>query len=91
MITRIALTAMAAALTLVIFYVSRFWDFRWWDRPGLFGLEALPPQGGLVGRWLRGTDFAAFELLIWGAGVVLVLSAVQWLVDRIGVRRSEGD
>lgn len=59
-----------------LFYVSRFWEFRLWGRGDLYGLR---PQGGYVGQWLRGTDFAPFELLIWGIGVFAVLSVVQML------------
>ena len=63
----------------VIIYLSRFWFVNWWDRPGLFGLETLPPRGKLLGTWLRGTDFAPFELLIWALGVFAVLSLLHKL------------
>ncbi|MEO0502354.1 MAG: hypothetical protein AAFZ14_03445 [Pseudomonadota bacterium] len=71
----------AALATAVLYYVSRFWTYRLWPRDGLFGVEALRPQGGLVGRWLRGTDFAPFELLIWAVGAFLVLTILQKLYD----------
>ena len=71
----------AALATAVLYYVSRFWTYRLWPRDGLFGVEALRPQGGLVGRWLRGTDFAPFELLIWAVGALLVLTILQKLYD----------
>ena len=68
---------------LLLLYISRFWIFNWWDRPGLFGLKQLPPQGGLLQRWLRGTDLAPYELLIWVMAGFLVLTAIQKLFDRI--------
>ena len=70
------------AVTAVVFYLSRFWDFRFWGREGLFGFESLRPQGGLLARWLRGTDFAPFELLIWGVAVFLLLTVLQKVFDR---------
>ena len=71
----------AALATAVLYYVSRFWTHRLWPRDGLFGVEALRPQGGLVGRWLRGTDFAPFELLLWAVGAFLVLTILQKLYE----------
>lgn len=71
-----------AVVATVLFYVSRFWDFRLWGRDGLFGIEQLRPQGGLLARWLRGTDLAPFELLIWIIGVFLILTWLQSLFDR---------
>lgn len=83
MIRRILLMAITASLGLVAYYLSRFWDFRFWDREGLFGVEALRPQGGLLARWLRGSDFAPFELMIWVAGVFVALTLLQWIFDRL--------
>jgi len=71
----------AAAVAVVLFYISRFWYLSLWPRSGLFGIEALRPQGGLLGRWLRGTDFAPFELLIWAVSAFLVLTVLQKLYD----------
>ncbi len=65
------------------FYISRFWDFRLWGRDGLLGIDALRPQGGLLARWLRGTDLAPFELLIWVIGVFLILTFLQKIYDRL--------
>ena len=73
----------AALAGLGLLYVSRFWFVRLWPRDGLFGIEALRPQGGLLARWLRGTDLAPFELLIWAIGVFLVLTALQKLFDAL--------
>ncbi len=81
MIRRIVWMALIAALTAVAYYLSRFWDFRFWGRDGLFGVEALRPQGGLLARWLRGTELAPFELLIWVLGIFALLTVVQKLYD----------
>lgn len=78
---RVIWLLVTGAIALVLFYVSRFWDLSLWPRSGLFGIEALRPQGGLVGQWLRGTGLAPFELLIWAIGAFLVLSGAQKLFD----------
>lgn len=70
-----------AALGAILLYLSRFWTFSLWPRGGLFGIEALRPQGDLVDQWLRGTDFAPFELMIWALGAFLVLTWLQKLYD----------
>lgn len=89
MIRRIVLMLVTAALGVIAYYLSRFWDFRLWDREGLFGVEALRPQGGLLARWLRGSDFAPFELLIWVVGVFLALTVLQWIFDRVSPIKDE--
>ena len=71
----------AGLLAAILYYVSRFWTFRLWPRDGLFGIDALRPQGGLVGQWVRGTDLAPFELLIWAVGAFLLLTVIQKLYD----------
>lgn len=91
MIRRVLSLAVVAALTAVFYYVSRFWDFRLWDREGLFGVEALRPQGGLVARWLRGTDFAPFELLFWLIGIFVALSLLQKLFDALSPKETDHD
>ena len=78
---RIVWLAIAAATFAILYYVSRFWTFRLWPRDGLFGVEWLRPQGGQVSQWLRGTDFAPFELLIWAIGAFLLLTVLQKLYD----------
>lgn len=78
---RLVWMVIATAVAAILFYVSRFWYLRLWPRDGLFGIEALRPQGGLVGRWLRGTDFAPFELLIWAIGAFVLLSVLQKIYD----------
>ncbi|MEO0328728.1 MAG: hypothetical protein AAF217_09040 [Pseudomonadota bacterium] len=78
-VTGLIIALIAGAL---LFYTSRFWIFSLWDRPGLFGSASLPPQGGLVQRWLRGTDLAPFELLLWAICAFLMLTILQNLFDR---------
>lgn len=73
---------LTAGVAAVLFYLSRFWDLRLWGREGLFGIESLRPQGGLLGQWLRGTDLAPFELLIWAIAVFVILTGLQKLYDR---------
>ena len=77
-----------ATLAAVFFYLSRYWFLDLWPREGLFGLEALSPRGGLLGQWLRGTDLRPFELLIWAIGVILILTGLQNLLDRLAKWRS---
>lgn len=79
------LAGLAGALILfmVLFYTSRFWIFAWWDRPGLFGQEGLPPGGDLVARWTRGTPWQPYSLLLWAIGAFAVLSAVQMVLARL--------
>jgi hypothetical protein len=81
MIHRLLWLLLMACVMLVLFYISRFWDFRLWSREGLWGIQALRPQGGLVAVWLRGTPFAPFELIIWAIGSVLFLTGLQSLKD----------
>jgi len=78
---RVIWLVVVALVAAILFYVSRFWYLRLWPRDGLFGIDALRPQGGLVGQWLRGTDLAPFELLLWAVGAFLVLSLLQKLYD----------
>ena len=81
MIRHIFMLAVMILLAAILLYLSRFWIFSWWGRDGLFGIEALRPQGDLVSRWLRGTDFRPFELVLWVIGGFLILTWVQKLVD----------
>lgn len=84
MMRRAVWLSVMAGFAAVVMYLSRFWVFNLWDRAGLFGLSDLRPQGGLLARWLRGTDAAPFELLIWVIGVFILLTWVQKLFDRLG-------
>ena len=78
---RVFFLLLVALLGLIMLYLSRFWVFDLWSRSGLFGLAELRPNGGLLARWLRGTPFAPFELLIWAASVFLILTYLQKIVD----------
>jgi len=78
---RILLLLIIFVLGTVMLYLSRFWIFDLWPRSGLFGIAELRPGGGLLGRWLRGTPFAPFELLIWATGVFVILTWVQKFYD----------
>lgn len=84
MMKRVFWIFIALILAAILAYVSRFWVFDLWDRSGLFGVTELRPQGGLLGRWLRGTQAAPFELVIWVLGCFLVLTWVQKLFDWMG-------
>ncbi|WP_223423752.1 hypothetical protein [Tateyamaria pelophila] len=80
---RIFWLGLVTGVGIVLLYLSRFWIWSVWPRSGLFGLEDLRPQGGLLATWLRGTDFAPFELLVWAIGVFLILTILQKLYDRL--------
>ncbi|MEP4249582.1 hypothetical protein [Tateyamaria sp.] len=88
---RIITMAIAAFLAAVMFYLSRFWFLSLWPRSGLFGIEELRPQGGLLARWLRGTEAAQFELIIWAIGCFLVLTFAQSIYDRLTAHNDAGD
>jgi hypothetical protein len=71
-----------AATGFILLYISRFWLFTLWDRPGLLDIKALPPQGGLLRSWLRGTDLVPFELMIWAITGFLILTGLEKIFDR---------
>ncbi len=88
MIRRVFWLLLSIFVGVALFYISRFWVFDLWSRGGLFGIQELRPQGGLLALWLRGTMFAPFELLIWLCGVFLALT---WLEKLYGLlTRSDG-
>lgn len=80
---RVLGVALAAVLATLALYASRYWIFRWWDRDGLLGIEALRPQGGVIRQWLRGTDAAPYDIALWGVAVFLVLTILQAVWNRI--------
>jgi len=80
---RIVWLVIVTLVAAIFYYLSRFWTLSLWPRSGLFGIEELRPQGSLVGQWVRGTDFAPFELLMWAIGVFLILTVLQKLYDRL--------
>ncbi|MEM0946384.1 MAG: hypothetical protein AAGK37_03190 [Pseudomonadota bacterium] len=82
MIRRVVAPLLSVAALVLIFYASRYWFLRLWDGP-LLDIAALRPQGGVVGQFVRGTDFAAFDLILWAIGAFLLLSFLQWVVDRL--------
>ena len=73
----------AVLLATIAWYASPWWPFRWWDREGLFGIETLRPQGDIAASLTRGTPLAPHELILWGIGVVLVLTFTQKIWTKI--------
>lgn len=71
---------------LILLYISRFWIFDLWPRSGLFGIKELRPNGGLLARWLRGTGFGPYELVIWAVLVFLSLTYLQKAFDWVAGR-----
>ncbi len=88
---KVVFLALTALLAAILFYLSRFWFLSLWPRSGLFGFEALRPQGGLLARWLRGTDAAPFELILWAIGCFLILTWAQKLYDRLTAKSETGE
>lgn len=76
-------TVLAVLLTAAAFYTSAYWVFRLWARPGLFDLAFLRPQGDLVAQWLRGTPFQVYDIPLWGIGVFLALTLMQWIWSKL--------
>ena len=74
--------SIVAVTGFILLYISRFWLFSLWDRPGLFDIKAIPPQGGLLRTWLRGTDLVPFELMIWAIGGFLILTGLEKIFDK---------
>jgi hypothetical protein len=72
----------ALLLATLIAYASRYWVFDLWPREGLFGIQGLPPQGDLVRRFLGGTIWSPFDIVIWAIAAFLLLSFVQAVADR---------
>ncbi len=71
-------------VAVILLYLSRFWIFDLWGRQGLFGIQDIRPQRGLLARWLRGTQFAPFELIIWVVSFFLILTGLEKLYGRFG-------
>lgn len=75
----------AVTLTWIAVYVSRFWIWTApWGNDGLFGIKSFSPYGDTLRRWLSGTWFRDFDLIIWFCAAIVVLSALQWLGARRG-------
>ena len=74
----------ASVLAVSALYVSRFWLWSLpWSKKGLWGFQELSPNGDVLRRLLRRTPLEVFDLVIWLGLVFIVLSLVQWLVDRV--------
>lgn len=74
----------AVILTLLLLHVSRFWVWVGpWSNDGLFGLGILSPYGNMVNFWLAGSWLQDFDILIWGCGAFLLLSALSWFASKI--------
>ena len=80
---RVLLLVFVLLVGAIMLYLSRFWFLDLWPRSGLFGFRELRPDGGLLARWLRGTPFVQFELLIWVVGVFMSLTFLQKVIDFI--------
>lgn len=91
MMRRVIWLFVVALVGLIAVYLSRFWVWSLWGRDGLFGLPDLRPGGALLQRWLRGTDFAPFELLIWAVAGFLVLTLLQRLYDALAPKSDPHD
>jgi len=83
MIGRVTGLLSAFLLAAFIAYASRYWLFTLWPREGLFGIQWLPPQGGLIRNWTGGTMWSPFDIVLWGVGAFLLLTFVQAIRDRI--------
>ena len=87
---KIILLLIVITVGIALLYISRFWLFSLWDRPGLFDIKQIPPKGGLMLSWLRdlrsatsGTvNLIPFELMIWAISGFLVLTGLEKLFDR---------
>ncbi len=80
---RIAGLILATVLVALIWYTSRYWDLALWPREGLFGVEAIRPQGDLVTQWTQGSPLRPYNIVLWAIGWFLVLSFVQWLLEKV--------
>ena len=88
MIGHVLKLVLVALIGAALIYVSRFWGFALWGLEGLFGIQELRPQGDLLARWLRGTDFRPFDLIIWVVAGFLILTWVQKLFDWLSAATS---
>lgn len=87
---RLAALSLAILTGMAVVYASRFWVLPLWSG-GLFGIDALPAEGGIVWRWLQGTPLAPAELIIWLAGGFLLLGAAEALAARLAPPGSPDD
>lgn len=81
--SRIGGVFLAIVFAVIITYASRFWPWPgFWSTEGVFGVSWLHPNGEWVKRFLRGTVFARYDLLIWGGLAFLLLSIAEALGSR---------
>ena len=77
-------------LTFLLLYTSRFWIWQApWSNDGLFGIKQLSPRGDVIRQFVRGTDLSVFDLLVWFAFAIFLLSFTQWLYDLIAAKNSD--
>lgn len=77
MITSVFRIVLVCIIAVALLYISRFWPVELWARDGMLSDLGLRPQGGLLQFWLRGTDFAAFDLVIWSIVVFVTLTVAE--------------
>jgi len=77
---------LASFLAAAFLYASRFWTWRFWSNDGLFGWMFLGRDGDILRRNLRDVaqsagygEINAFDVVIWGLLIFLILSVLQWL------------
>ncbi|MEQ8824445.1 MAG: hypothetical protein RIC14_08730 [Filomicrobium sp.] len=76
--------SIAALLTVVAIYLSRFWIWTApWSTDGLLAIKALSPFGDRIRAWLGGTWLWDFDILIWGCSTILALSLLQIIARRL--------
>lgn len=80
---RVLSIILVVCVALGLLYISRFWPFELWSRQSWLGQAGWRPQGGMLMQWLRGTQFAQFELLIWVVGSFIALSLTEKLAQAI--------
>lgn len=80
---RLVAVGLVVCVAAGLLYISRFWPFELWARQGWLDQAGWRPQGGMLLHWLRGTQFAQFELLIWVTGSFVALSVTEKLAQHI--------
>lgn len=71
-------------ISVALIYLSRFWIWTApWSNDGLLGIKDVSPYGDVLRRWLSGTWFRDFDIVIWGLAAIVLLSLLQWLRARV--------
>lgn len=68
---------------LALLYLSRFWPFELWPRNGVLAGLGFRPGGDLVRFWVRGTQLAQFDFLIWGIVGFITLSVLEFVTKSL--------